>query len=228
MNNLNLTDLVVSQTIDLLSFSFLLLGVWILSSAVAFHYNKYFPSLSKSQSMGKTLIIIATITFLIISVVKSSLALSLGLVGALSIIRFRTPIKEPFELSYLFMSIAIGLGYGANQWIPTTLVIFVSLIILTFYAKYSNKLMDNSYFVYMNFSQLLSSEKIEEILIDLETNININLDLRRLDQTKESTKLTINAKVASKDELLILNKELNSLFSPDSLSIVDSQKLMPF
>jgi len=228
LNNLNLTDLVVSQTIDLLSFSFLLLGVWILSSAVAFHYNKYFPSLSKSQSMGKTLIIIATITFLIISVVKSSLALSLGLVGALSIIRFRTPIKEPFELSYLFMSIAIGLGYGANQWIPTTLVIFVSLIILTFYAKYSNKLMDNSYFVYMNFSQLLSSEKIEEILIDLETNININLDLRRLDQTKESTKLTINAKVASKDELLILNKELNSLFSPDSLSIVDSQKLMPF
>jgi hypothetical protein len=228
MSNLNLTDYAVSQTIDLVSFSFLLFGVWVLGSLVAFHYNKFFPSLSRSQSMGKTLIIIATITFLIISVVKSSLALSLGLVGALSIIRFRTPIKEPFELSYLFMSIAIGLGFGASQWMPTTLVIVVSLIILTFYSTYSNKLSDSSYFVYIDFSKLLDSDQIKEILIDLENNINIDLNLRRLDQTKSSTKLTINAKVASKEELLILNKELNNLFNPDSLSIVDSQKLMPF
>ena len=58
-------------------------------------------------------------TILIITVVKSSLALSLGLVGALSIVRFRTPIKEPEELAYLFISIAMGLGLGADQTIPT-------------------------------------------------------------------------------------------------------------
>jgi uncharacterized integral membrane protein len=51
--------------------------------------------------------------------VKSSLALSLGLVGALSIVRFRTPIKEPEELAYLFMAIAMGLGLGADQTLPT-------------------------------------------------------------------------------------------------------------
>ena len=50
---------------------------------------------------------------------KSSLALSLGLVGALSIVRFRTPIKEPEELAYLFISIAMGLGLGANQILAT-------------------------------------------------------------------------------------------------------------
>ena len=52
---------------------------------------------------------------IIITIVKSSLALSLGLVGALSIVRFRTAIKDPEELSFLFISIAIGLGMGANQ-----------------------------------------------------------------------------------------------------------------
>ncbi len=56
---------------------------------------------------------------MLILVVKTSLALSLGFVGALSIIRFRTPIKEPEELIYLFLSIGLGLGYGANQTLIT-------------------------------------------------------------------------------------------------------------
>ena len=58
-------------------------------------------------------------TLLIITIVKSSLALSLGLVGALSIVRFRAAIKEPEELAYLFLNIAIGLGMGADQRLIT-------------------------------------------------------------------------------------------------------------
>ena len=53
-------------------------------------------------------------TYIVIMVVKNSLALSLGLVGALSIVRFRAAIKEPEELVYLFLIIAAGLGCGAN------------------------------------------------------------------------------------------------------------------
>ena len=69
---------------------------------------------------------------LIISIVKSSLALSLGLVGALSIVRFRAAIKEPEELVYLFFVISIGLSNGANQFLlsiffPTTSAIFFPL-----------------------------------------------------------------------------------------------------
>jgi hypothetical protein len=67
---------------------------------------------------------------LIISVVRSSLALSLGLVGALSIVRFRTPIKEPEELVYLFVAIAVGLGLGANQPLPTAVAFVVLVAVL--------------------------------------------------------------------------------------------------
>jgi hypothetical protein len=63
----------------------------------------------------------------VISIVKSSLALSLGLVGALSIVRFRTAIKEPEELVFLFIAIAIGLGVGADQRWPTVIGILVVL-----------------------------------------------------------------------------------------------------
>ena len=74
-------------------------------------------------------------------VVKSSLTLSLGLVGALSIVRFRTPIKEPEELVYLFLAIALGLGYGAHQTMITTLTFLVILVVIWIWLsrKASNK-----------------------------------------------------------------------------------------
>ena len=71
--------------------------------------------------------LMAMTTVRIISVVKSSLALSLGLVGALSIVRFRTAIKEPEELLQLFMAIGVGLGLGADQRWSTILAALVFL-----------------------------------------------------------------------------------------------------
>ncbi len=67
---------------------------------------------------------------LIITIIKSSIALSLGLVGALSIVRFRTPIKEPEELLYIFIAIAVGLGLGANQVLPTVIAFAVICVVM--------------------------------------------------------------------------------------------------
>ncbi len=92
----------------------LALGI-ILSLLFAWHYVRFGRSLSNRVALAKTFPFIVLTTILIISVVKSSLALSLGLVGALSIVRFRTPIKEPEELAYLFLCIAAGLALGADQ-----------------------------------------------------------------------------------------------------------------
>ena len=69
---------------------------------------------------------------MVIVVVKSSFALSLGLVGALSIVRFRTPIKEPEELVYLFLAIAIGLGFGAGYSLITGLLSILTLAMIYF------------------------------------------------------------------------------------------------
>ena len=73
------------------------------------------------------------VTCLVITVIKFSLALSLGLVGALSIVRFRAAIKEPERLIYLFLIIGIGLASGANQFLVAIIAtIFVSIILLIF------------------------------------------------------------------------------------------------
>ena len=72
-------------------------------------------TVSDADSVSRTFPILAMVTAGVIAVVKSSLALSLGLVGALSIVRFRAAIKDPEELVYLFLCIAIGLALGAEQ-----------------------------------------------------------------------------------------------------------------
>jgi len=82
-----------------------------------------------SQYLPLFLLLIPTM-ILIITTIKTSIALSLGLVGALSIVRFRTPVKEPEELAYIFIAIAIGLGLGANQLLATVIGFLVIAIIM--------------------------------------------------------------------------------------------------
>ena len=86
----------------------------LLTSIVAWYYTQYGRSLSNHAGFTQLLPLLALIMVLIISVVISSLAMSPGLVEALSIVRFRTAIKESEELIYLFIVIAIGLGLGAD------------------------------------------------------------------------------------------------------------------
>lgn len=102
----------------------------VLSLILEFTYMKCAKSISNRKVFAGNFLLIAFTTMLIISIVKSSLALSLGLVGALSIVRFRAAIKEPEELTYLFFAIALGLGLGANyQIIVIVAFIIMSLII---------------------------------------------------------------------------------------------------
>lgn len=107
------------------------LALCILASFILrYVYFRKSISLSGKYHISSIIPLLATITFLVIMIVKSSLALSLGLVGALSIVRFRTPIKEPEELVYLFLSIGLGLGYGAGQAMITTVVFLVIILMV--------------------------------------------------------------------------------------------------
>ncbi|MCO6491584.1 MAG: DUF4956 domain-containing protein [Phaeodactylibacter sp.] len=93
-------------------------------------YSRFGTSLSNKKMFAANFELIAVTTMIIITIVKSSLALSLGLVGALSIVRFRAAIKEPQELAYIFLTIALGLGFGADQRIVTTIGFFFVVAVI--------------------------------------------------------------------------------------------------
>ena len=115
--------------IDLLNFFYAIILSLILSYLVKYTYVRVGKSLNDKTYFSDTFIPLALITTLVITVIKFSLALSLGLVGALSIVRFRAAIKEPEELVYLFFVISIGLSNGANQFL---LSVFATLVIISF------------------------------------------------------------------------------------------------
>jgi hypothetical protein len=107
-----------------------------MAQILCWHYIRFANVLSNKPKFGRVLVFLSLTTFLVISVVKTSLALSLGLVGALSIIRFRTPIKEPEELAYLFLAISVGIGVGADQSFLTVLVFTLILAYMGIQGTY--------------------------------------------------------------------------------------------
>ncbi|OQW91028.1 MAG: hypothetical protein BWK78_05685 [Thiotrichaceae bacterium IS1] len=114
-----------SAPIPIEQFLINLLLTFLIASLLSYVYVKYGNTLSNRKTFARNFILITMTTMLIITIVKSSLALSLGLVGALSIVRFRTAIKEPEELAFVFICISVGLGFGADQGIITSVAVAV-------------------------------------------------------------------------------------------------------
>lgn len=111
-------------------------------------YKKTYNGVMYSESFGISLMAMSMITTLVILAVTSNIVLSLGMVGALSIVRFRTAIKEPMDIAYLFWSIAVGIVLGAGL-IPLAVFgsVFVGVILYVFVNR---KTTDHPYILIMN------------------------------------------------------------------------------
>ncbi len=102
-------------------------------------YKKTFSGVMYSSSFGVTLVALTMITTMVILAVTSNVVLSLGMVGALSIVRFRTAIKEPLDIAFLFWAIAVGIVLAAGM-IPLAVIgsVVIGLILLVFVNKKSH------------------------------------------------------------------------------------------
>jgi uncharacterized membrane protein YhiD involved in acid resistance len=147
----------------------------ILAYILGLIYSKYGSSLSNRKKLKQTFVLMAITVMIVITIVKSSLALSLGLVGALSIVRFRTAIKEPEELVYLFFIISIGLANGANQFLLSIIATIIILIFLLTRSIYKNKNSNSGNFIsdsnILNVTILQNDKKnIDDIINQLKPN----------------------------------------------------------
>tara|TARA_B100000401_G_C52692223_1_gene665054 strand:- start:207 stop:914 length:708 start_codon:yes stop_codon:yes gene_type:complete len=95
-------------------------------------FTAFSNSFSSRLNLGNSILLITISVASLIAVVKSSLALSLGLVGALSVVRFRTAIKEPYNLAFILLSICIGISIGASQYIFALMLLITGSIITIF------------------------------------------------------------------------------------------------
>ena len=125
-------------------------------------YKKTYAGVMYSSSFGVTLVALTMITTLVILAVTSNVVLSLGMVGALSIVRFRTAIKEPMDIAFLFWAIAVGIVLAACM-IP--LAVFGSVVIGIILLIFANrKDHSNPYIVVISCDGSASEKAAEELL----------------------------------------------------------------
>ena len=120
-------------------------------------YKKTYQGVMYSSSFGTTLVALTMITTVVILAVTSNVVLSLGMVGALSIVRFRTAIKEPLDIAFLFWSIAVGIVLAAGM-IPLAVIgsVVIGVILLAFVNKKSHT---NPYIVVIQCADRMAEEK---------------------------------------------------------------------
>lgn len=125
-------------------------------------YKKTYQGIMYSDSFGVSLIAMAMITSLVIIAVTSNVVLSLGMVGALSIVRFRTAIKEPMDIAYLFWAIAVGIVLGAGL-IPLAVIgsVIIGIIIVIFSTR---KIGDTPYILVVNCDNQESEASAKDII----------------------------------------------------------------
>lgn len=197
-----------------------------LSGVLSLAYIRFANSLSNRTRLALILPFMALTTMLIITVIKSSLALSLGLVGALSIVRFRAAIKDPEELAYIFLAIALGLGFGADQVSVTVLFFIILLTLIGFlylYRYFVRGPYDQNDSVHLDL-RFSKKHEVEEVVAVLKKHCQA-IKLTRM-QTHKSTSMMFLIQPTSLAHLDTLTQNLHQLDSGVEVSILQYQPLV--
>ena len=214
------TNLSISPTGFLLN---MLLG-FVLSCFLALIYRFYGHALSDRRAFGRNFILITLATLTIITIVKSSLALSLGLVGALSVVRFRSAIKEPEELAFLFISIAMGLGLGADQRLITCLAFGFIALFLVVRGLLQKGRKEETLNLTLSSQSVDNQPDIEQLIEMLRPHTGL-LALRRMDESADFFEVVFTAGFNNFDALNQAKKSVREKYPQLNFSVLDLKGL---
>jgi len=219
MNKQQFIDLISSQTnqVEVLPVAIGLLLAALLAYLLGRVYVRFGTTLSNREMFSRNFLVMAMTTALMITIVKSSIQLSLGLVGALSIIRFRAAIKEPEELGYLFVAIAIGLGMGAQEIVITVVAfgIIMATIIVRHYVRGSAPRPN----LYLTISSVGNGHIHLPELVETINRHATRSNLKRFDESDSVLEASFQANFDSVEKVNACTKQLRSLSDSVKISL---------
>lgn len=205
-------------------FSNLLLSI-LFAFLLAIFYDRYGSSISDRKKFSRIFILLTATTMLIITIVKSSFALSLGLVGALSIVRYRGAIKEPEELTYLFLAITIGLCFGANQGLITMVAFPMILLAILVQKKYLNKNFNDNNGMMLSVLYTQNQNKdFTNITNIVKKNVN-KYELRRFSDKSETVEAVFFIESMKENPVNKISDELKELDNSISVDFLDNSNI---
>ena len=213
--------------INLTGFVTNLIVTLILCFALRYIYLKFSTTLSNKDEFSKNFVILGITTCIIITIVKSSLALSLGLVGALSIVRFRAAIKEPEELVYLFLVIAIGLGNGAGQTYITFIGSIIAFLVIILFSSHKMKdVIKEKELIQMSITidKNLSNKDLDKLINQIKKKV-FTLDLISLNRSNNGLIINLNLNVKNFSKLSQINDDIIKLYPNSDITIGRDQNI---
>jgi len=187
-----------------------LTSAFLCAMIIYYVYRKFYRGIIYSSSFNILLVLVSIVTAFIVMTISSNLLLSLGMVGALSIVRFRTAVKDPLDVGFLFFSVAVGITSGAGLYILSFIAtVFISLIyVLLVQVKTFTKV----YLLIVKFDNS-ANEDVQKILKTLKAQ------LKNKTSIKETTELTLELRL--KGENTAYMSQLTSIEGVKSAVLVE-------
>ena len=210
--NQDIVQLYSGEDIDLLIITFNIIVAFLLSLIILFTYKKSYQTTVYNRSFAMGLPIVTMITSVIIISVASNIILSLGMVGALSIVRFRTALKNPFDTIFMFWAIGLGITVGAGLIVVailSTILIAIAVFLLTYLEVFVS-----SYFLIIRSNDASK----ESLILDEVRGIYKRFTLKN--KTVRNNHLDLTLEVRSKDDKLAFVNKINEVQSVESVIIL--------
>ena len=163
---------------------------------VAFTYKKCYRGVLYSPNFSLTLVMLTLITTPVVMCIKSDISLSMGMVGALSIVRFRTAVKEPLDTVYMFWAITMGILLGAGQYI-ISLVVVITISVILLVLSFVHFRNPNSYLLVMHYDEYAEGD----IEAELRRSARYNR-LRSKTVTRAGAEMTYEVRMDQKADLV--------------------------
>lgn len=193
---------------------------FLLSFIISWFYKRISSGFSYDRSFGFTLILITVIVCSIMITIGSNIALSLGLIGSLSIIRFRTAIKSSTDMAFIFWCISVGLASGAQIYhaaVANVIIVGIIIFIVNRSKIFFN--VNTDYILVVELNQDIDVKKVSSLLTDNFLNWNIKSSFSNKDRTEITYSIFSKKNLNTED---LLNK-INNLKSVKSVSLLSPE-----
>ena len=173
---------------------------------IAVVYKKTYRGVLYSPSFSLTLILLCLVTTPVVMAIGSSVALSMGMVGALSIVRFRTAVKDPLDTAYMFWSITMGILIGSNAYVIAMVALLgISVIILAISLVHLRQ--NNSYLLVLHYD--------EQALPDIESTLRRSARFWRIRSktvTRSGAEMTVEVRLDQRVNLVTDMLDINGVY----------------
>jgi len=190
------TSIDFSSTLTLIDILLILLITFFMGLFIFYIYKRTFRGVLYTESYNISLVAVALVTALVIMTISSNIILSLGMVGALSIVRFRTAIKDSMDIVFMFWAIAIGIANGAGYFKISVTGSVVIALALFFLSKYKSS---KSPYLLIIDTESSDAEMVKSSVAKLFSDLNLKSE----STSNGLTELTIEIRMNQEDKIKI-------------------------